>query len=72
MIARFELGTASPLASLISGKVELPGIGGPGHQEVDDLHVVVEPEAEARIMLLVEGLEQPGDLGLGERIDVDR
>ena len=61
-----------PLGFTDLRKSQLPGIGGPSHQEVDDLHVVVEPEAEARVMLLVEGLEQPGDLALGERIDVDR
>ena len=72
MTARFEPGRGFPLGFADLRKSQLPGIGGPGHQEVDDLHVVVEPEAEARVMLLVEGLEQPGDLGLGERIDVDR
>ena len=35
----------------------MTGAGGAGHQEIDDLHVIVETEAEAGLVLAVKGVE---------------
>ena len=69
---RRDNGAAAVLALPISGKPSSTGLGDAGDQKIDDLDVIGQPEAEARLVLFVEGGEKPRHLIVAESLDIGR